>query len=186
MIEQNIATISDNSNRIRIFFLVQNIAFAANFSKILKSTEFIQKNNLDSKSSLKLHREIMFSEDKLNHICEKIKEFDFYKYVNFSNTSTKKTLRFPANIIRCEFHRSKSNLSSFKSLASIKRQLASKELQKKEKNLLNIKTLFDTQNCSFSVFTNGLVNCTGATTRKDAKKILCILRLFNSFLPSVS
>lgn len=183
MISHSIAHISDESKKVHVIFFVQNISFSANFSHILLNSEHIRKNNLDSKDSLKLHRDIFFNDEKLDIICQKIKQFDAYNFVKYIS-SRKRSNRFPATIMKCEFKRTQSMLAQFKSLASIKRQFARKEISKLDRKLVKSETLFEIQTCSFSIFSTGLVNASGATCKEDAKRILCVLRLLNSFLPS--
>ena len=182
MVEMRVAHVNDASNKIKINFLIQNISFSANFSKILKNTQYISKHDLDTSKSTRLHREIFFDDEKINNICDKIRKFNFFKYL-LHNSPYKNNNRFPANIIKCEFNRDSDALTRFKSFASIKRQLACNEIKKRDRKKIKIENLFETQKCSFSVFSNGLVNSSGASCKEDAKRILSVLRLFNSFLP---
>jgi hypothetical protein len=152
-----------NLGKIRVLFLLQNVAFSANFSKFFQ-------------------RSIVFDDEKIKNIAEKIKQdIDTYNHVQYSPIFEKQT-RFPANIVKCVFNRCNSNLYKFKSNASCRRQLACNQAKISKRKYRSGETLFNKQNCAFSVFSSGLVNTTGATVKQDVVNILKVLEIFNSFL----
>ena len=196
IVDKNIATINQEddtdehnnevaNNKIKVLFLVQNVAFSANFSNesIVEKKKLQLKLNINERKgylqTLTLQRSILFDDEKISQIAEKIRlDIESNRNVSFS-PSYKKLTRFPATIIKCEFFRHDSELYKFKSDASIRRKLAGTRRKRKETDLSKI---FDIQKCSFSSFASGLVNTTGANVKQDIVNILNVLQIFNSFL----
>ena len=171
---------------VKVRFLVQNVSFSAKFTTMFNmEIEKQMKKKKSRKEALKLQRQILFDDSKIKEIVERIKEMEQFVLIK-SNSLHKKPTRFPANIIKCLFKRKNSKLFLYKSDASVKRRLSSKQLlnQKKKLNDNQKEDLFLNQKCSFSVFSSGTINCTGATTSQDIINILAVLRIFNSYLPS--
>ena len=172
----------ETRNRIKVFFVLQNVAFSANFSNILINEKKMAKKRLDYSESRTLQRTIMFDDEKIEQIAQKVKdEIDSYHHVLFS-PFYQKTTRFPANIVKCQFNRHNSDLYRFKSMASVRRKLSNKQSKAKKKKIISNRQMFDKQNCAFSVFSSGLINTTGATVKQDMVNILRVLQIFNSYL----
>jgi hypothetical protein len=170
-----------NKENIQVLFLIQNIAFSANFSNVSLIENKIKTLNLDHIESLNLHRSIMFDNEKIINIVDQLKEIDNFHHVQYGNLF-KKQSRFPANIVKCVFNRYNSELYKFKSMASTRRRLASKDSKLRKNKKADKQNLFNKQKCSFTIFSCGMVNTTGATIKQDIVNILKVLQIFNSFL----
>ena len=127
IVDKNIATINQEddtdehnnevaNNKIKVLFLVQNVAFSANFSNesIVEKKKLQLKLNINERKgylqTLTLQRSILFDDEKISQIAEKIRlDIESNRNVSFS-PSYKKSTRFPATIINCEFCRHESEL----------------------------------------------------------------------------
>ena len=81
----------ETKNRIKVFFVLQNVAFSVNFSNILINEKKMAKKRLDYSESRTLQRTIMFDDEKIEQIAQKVKdEIDSYHHVLFSPFYQKK------------------------------------------------------------------------------------------------
>jgi hypothetical protein len=170
MIKNNVATINDDTNKLKIKLLVENVCFASNID-ICKRFEQINKLQL---TNISIH-EAFRSQKQLNYglldrFLANLREIE-----NVISVKSLKRDRFPATIIKIKMKRNWLELINYKSFASRKRKIALTKTNKLE-------NLYEIQNCTIEFFLNGKLTVTGSQSKEDFSNILHIFYvLFNTF-----
>jgi hypothetical protein len=171
MLENNVATINDGAQKLKIKLLVENFCCASHIDlcKRFEQIKTMQHLNLSIKDSIRLQKQLDY--ELLDKFLANLNEIE-----NLVSLKTLKRKKFPARIIKIQLKRNWLGLINHKSLASKKRKRA---LAKISTN--TIENLYQTQNCTILFFLNGKLLVTGSQTKQDLSNIMHIFFiLFNS------
>ncbi len=175
IIKSGIAKILDETNRLKVNLLVENICCASNIDlcKRFEKMKNLQNVDISLHQSFNLQKQLNY--ELLDSFMKNLLEIE-----NVQSATVVKRNRFPAKIIKLKLKRDWLELYKHKSDASRKRKIVLAKINRKK-----IQNLYEIQNCTIAFFLNGKLTITGSQTKQDFKNILQIFFvLFNSIFPN--